>query len=108
VSVNICCCSLPSILLLALPVYVAVISYASSHTLPPDDPMARRFPDFSPMPLEFEDFAWRLEQAKQINATLICYECGHHNPVGLSQCQECGAWVPQTAKARWACGPRRR
>jgi hypothetical protein len=106
VSVTMCCCSVPAILLFALPAYVAVISYASSHSLPPDEPTAKKFPDFSPMPDEFEDFAWRLEQAKQMRGTLVCYECGHYNPVGQSQCQECGSWVPQTAEARWAYRPR--
>ncbi len=106
VSAIMSCCSVPAILLFALPAYVSVISHASSHSLPPDEPTATRFPDFSPMPDEFEDFAWRLEQAKQMDGTLVCYECGHYNPVGQSQCRECGAWVPQTAKARWAYRPR--
>ncbi len=32
--------------------------------------------------------------------TLTCLECGHANPVGRTQCEACGAWVPQTAEAR--------
>ena len=63
---------------------------------------APEFPDFSPMPEEFADFAQMLEEAKEKNGTLICFKCGHHNPVGQSQCEECGAWVPQTAETRWA------
>jgi len=50
----------------------------------------------------FADFARNLEECKAESGTLICFECEHDNPVGQTQCQECGAWVPQTAKARWA------
>jgi hypothetical protein len=63
-----------------------------------------RFPDFSPMPGSFADFARMLQDAKVKSGTLICFECGYYNPVGESQCEECGAWVPQTAKARWVYG----
>jgi hypothetical protein len=64
------------------------------------------FADFSPMPEEFADFERMLEETKEKTGTLICYECGLYDPVGQIQCEECGASVPQTAKARWVEGKR--
>jgi hypothetical protein len=61
-----------------------------------------RVADFSPMPEEFVDYERMLEEAKDKSETLVCFECGHDNRVGQTQCEDCGAWVPQTAKARWA------
>jgi ribosomal protein L40E len=63
-----------------------------------------RVADLSPMPEGFADFARMLEEAKEKNGTLICFDCGHHNPVGQTSCEQCRAWVPQTAKARWVYG----
>jgi len=60
--------------------------------------------DFSPMPEEFADFERMLEEAKEKSGTLICYDCGHDNPIGQTNCEGCGASVPQTARARWAYG----
>jgi hypothetical protein len=57
---------------------------------------------------EFADFARQVEEAKEQSGTLICFECGHPNPVGLTQCEECAAWVPQAAKARWKIERRER
>jgi len=70
----------------------------------PKPPKPERFADFSPMPEEFADFERMLEEAKEESGTLICFECGHYNPIGQSKCEECGAWVRQTARGRWGHG----
>jgi hypothetical protein len=67
-------------------------------------PKPGRFADFSPMPEEFADYERMLKEAKEKSGTLICYDCGHYNPIGQTNCEECGATVPQTARARWAYG----
>ncbi len=67
-------------------------------------PKPERFTDFSPMPEEFADFERMLKETKEKSGTLICYDCGLYNPVGGTNCEECGASVPQTARARWAYG----
>ena len=67
-------------------------------------PKPGSFADFSPMPEELADFERMLEEAKEKRGTLICYDCGLYNPVGQTNCEECGASVPQTARARWAYG----
>jgi ribosomal protein L40E len=77
---------------------------SAGEELPDLAPKPKRFADFSPMPEEFADFARMLEEAKEKSGTLMCYECGHYNPIGQTNCEKCGAWVPQTAMARWAYG----
>jgi hypothetical protein len=70
----------------------------------PPKPEPERFTDFSPMPEEFAHFERMLREAKEKSGTLICFECGHGNPIGQTNCEECSAWVPQTARARWVYG----
>ena len=99
--------SVQALIVLALPpcVVLTFVLLASRGTSAEElADLAPEFPDFSPMPEEFADFERMLEEAKEKSGTLICFECGHHNPVGQSQCEDCGAWVPQTAKARWTYG----
>jgi hypothetical protein len=113
------CGSFPLVFLFAVPAWLALAWYARRSSVRTEEladfapkpeefadfePNSKRITDFSPMPQEFADFERMLEEAKEERGRLVCLECWHYNPVGQTQCEECGAWVPQTAKDRWTYG----